>query len=194
MVSAVIEGYNLKISNVDTFKCEIKFDQSEYDEDIPGNGGELLYDLSKLTFTPGTRTISLRRRGDSNSIPSDPFIVNFIQYETIDEIIIEDCTAKINRSEINKDADVVLSIKNSQTNEVIEHVIDGTEYAFNTISGEKCLVAGTYSVSLYVKGTGGESFSVRNNCLCNSWFLCFGSSNGNFKEYKRSKNSIQQGL
>ena len=163
MVSAVIEGYNLKISNVDTFKCEIKFDQSEYDEDIPGNGGELLYDLSKLTFTPGTRTISLRRRGDSNSIPSDPFIVNFIQYETIDEIIIEDCTAKINRSEINKDADVVLSIKNSQTNEVIEHVIDGTEYAFNTISGEKCLVAGTYSVSLYVKGTGGESFSVRNN-------------------------------
>ncbi len=172
-VNAQINNYHLNISNLGTSDCVVQFDKlTIYNETLTNNNETAIVDLgdyTKYSFTPELHTITLVRKGYDDgvedtvdSVDSDPFEVTFTQLEEVTDFEIDGGVAKVVRSSINQNANIVLQVKGAK-----EFRIDNLQnniYEFDTTSNsgsQEYLNAGNYTAEIYVEGDGSSTFSVK---------------------------------
>jgi len=157
-INAYIQNYELKIINTSAHDYFIDYENDAYD-DLTKDNIIKLYDK---TFEAGPRQIKLIRMGDSNTIQSDEFVVNFVQLEAIDKITISNRVASVNRSENNENAVIKFVVTKEGTSKEVS--VENNVYEFNTTQpGDECLDAGRYSIKVYVIGDGVTTFSCQTN-------------------------------
>jgi len=173
-LNAYIENYVLKIENLEDGVASIDYDEkafdratsTEYDfhDTITGVGNAVTtYSLVKKVFNSGNRSMVLKRIGDANSIDSDEFKIEFTQLEKIDQIIITNHEAVVQRSEINMPASIKLVTSGSKIEDI---VVYQTRYKYNSenSSVEDYLPASNdYVTKVFVEGDGSATFSYREN-------------------------------
>ncbi|MFQ6752262.1 MAG: hypothetical protein ACLRFL_01685 [Clostridia bacterium] len=156
-VDPVIENYVLKFGATSGEKYRINF--SDKDGDIQIEIDEDL-DLSEYVFNAGVNEISICHLGNKeNTINSEIAKISFTQLEAINAISMNNSTASVVRSNINKNAIIELR---TQIGGTIKSIQD-TMWEYNTIdaSGENYLPAGSYVTYVYVLGDGVNTFSYR---------------------------------
>lgn len=162
-VSAEIENYILKLSDLGETTCFIEFENEELNTTKTGNGAEL--DLSKLNFEPGKRTITLTRQGSVDSVLSKAITIEFVQLEATTDFRIEDGLVKYSNN--NNASNVELIMETCKDGDVVYSLEDENIYGhrYNSVipEADNYLIAGDYVAKIYVLGDGSSTFSVRDN-------------------------------
>ena len=169
--SIEITNYSLKIKDTqvaEDYLVEFDIDGvTEYSKVETAASGEILVALSAFNFTPGLHEINVTRLGntDNNTINSKVSKVWFTQLEAINAISVNEGKTIITRSDINARANFYLQIQSSALAEEKNIQLSALTYAYQTVNTEheNYLPAGDYSVKLFVKGDGSETFSYREN-------------------------------
>ena len=164
MVSANISNYVLRIDELKTDTAKIVFDKAEHNKTVVGSGALKTVDLSTLAFDAGENTIKITRLGNNlDVVDSSEFELKFVQFEAINSIAINDAKANVQRSVINKNAEIRLETID-KTSQTLKFVKIGENVTYNTTSTtqENYLKAGSYQTNVYVVGNGSTTFSHRN--------------------------------
>lgn len=178
-VNAEIKNYVLNIGNFgfDTifvdFDETIKCDGANPDMQIVGTNINKTINLAELNasselryeFLPGVHTISIQRKGNSNSVDSSPLVLEFTQLEAVASIEISNGVASVNRTEVNANANIELVTNGTSANSSFVYsdlVVQSNTQTYNTTQiGDDYLKAGSYTTSVYIKGDGSSTFSYR---------------------------------
>lgn len=160
-VTAQIEDYVLKVSDLGETVCYVEFDNSELNTTLSSQNSEL--NLANLDFEIGENTIRLTRKGTEDSVLSEIFTISFVQLANVTNLRIENGVVKFDNNEINANAKIKL--ETCDANEV-KYTLEDTQannHTYNTVDaqGENYLEAGEYTAKVYVLGDGSSVFSVR---------------------------------
>lgn len=159
----VIEEYSLKFNAESGTNYKILLDNTVLISSHPATSTQVDIDLSTFDFAVGGHEIKVIHLGDNtSSIDSNSRSVEFTQLESIgaEDIVIVDCIASVEKSDINANAEsIIIKI---MSDGVEKSSSDDLSIRINSENlGADYLASGDYNINVVVSGNGSSTFSPK---------------------------------